>query len=78
MTSQNDDLLEQLAGLSVHDVDGWRKQRIRDRAHKLLKRQRRLGNVGKAYSRYLEPALVGSLAIGYLAWALQQVYFLKG
>ncbi|MBW1811643.1 MAG: hypothetical protein JRJ87_25875 [Deltaproteobacteria bacterium] len=51
---------------------GWRTQRIRDRAHNVLERGRRFSRFGKAYSRYLKPALAM-----ILAWALGQVYFLK-
>jgi RNA polymerase sigma-70 factor (ECF subfamily) len=39
-------------------------------------RQRRYSSIGKTWSRYLEPALVASLSMVYLAWALQRVYFL--
>lgn len=76
MTAEKDELLDALAGLSVHDVDSWRSQRTRERARAILARQHRWSGVGRAYSRYLEPALVGSLAMVYLAWALQKVYFL--
>ncbi len=72
----NDELFEKLAGLTTHDIDDWRKQRARDRAHKALSRRRRYDSIGKTWSRYLEPALVTSLSVVYLAWALQRVYFL--
>jgi hypothetical protein len=77
MTGREDQLFGQLAALSVHDVDSWRGQKTRKQAHKLLARQRRLKTIAKAWSSYLEPALVGSGALAYLVWALQQVYFLK-
>jgi hypothetical protein len=76
MTPEKDELLTALAGLSVHDVDSWRSQKTRERAQAVLARQRRWSNIERAYSRYLEPALVGSLAMVYLAWALHQVYLL--
>jgi len=77
MNGQEDELFGQLAALSVHDVDDWRKHKTRQRSHKVLARQRRLAGLGRTWSRYLEPALVGSLTLVYLAWALQQVYLLK-
>jgi hypothetical protein len=76
MTPEKDELLTALAGLPVHDVDSWRSLMTRDRAQAVLARRRRWSNIGRAYSRYLEPALVGSLSIVYLAWALQRVYLL--
>lgn len=72
----NDELLAKLATLPAHDVDDWRRERTRTRAHRLLLRQRRLAAVGRTWSRYLEPALVGSLSVAYLAWTIQRVYFL--
>jgi hypothetical protein len=72
----NDELFEKLAGLTTHDIDGWRKQRTRKRAHKVLLRRRRHDSIGRTWSRYLEPVLVTGLSMVYLAWALQRVYFL--
>jgi len=71
-----DEMFEKLAALPAHDIDDWRRERTRARAHRVLQRQRRFPAIGRTWSRYLEPALVGGLAMVYLAWTIQRVYFL--
>ena len=72
----NDELLAKLAALPEHDIDDWRRERTRTRAHRALLRRRRLAAADRTWSRYLEPALVSGLSVAYLAWAIQKVYFL--
>lgn len=65
---------EEAAGVLELKPDALRKRL--SRAQKVLERQRRFSTIGKTYSHYLEPALVGSLTIVYLAWAIQRVYLI--
>jgi hypothetical protein len=76
MTPDKNDWSGQLAGMAVHDVDDWRVQRIQKRAHAVLARNRRLSGLNRAYSRYLEPALVGGLSLVILLWAMERTLYL--
>lgn len=57
-----------LRALGEHDIDSWRRENIRRRAHHALD-----GGPGDkfaiAYRRFLEPALVATVCVVHLAWA---------
>lgn len=64
------DPLDELNALSRsgHDVDDWRRERIRAAAH------RELGGpspVKRAWDRFLEPGLLVALSAASLLWALR-------
>jgi hypothetical protein len=68
-----------LGGLPPRDVDPWRAEQIRRRAQAALRQQAALARrpwlaaLDRLYGRVLEPAFVGAVACGYLAWALWTV-----
>ncbi len=68
-----------LRKLSVHDIDAGSAERIRGLAHAILAGQRehaaRSSGHGPLYSRFLEPALVSSVVVIYLIWAVNRVLF---
>ena len=68
-----------LRKLSVHDIDAGSAERIRGLAHAILADQReqeaRRSGRGRLYSRFLEPALVSSVVVIYLIWAVNRVLF---
>lgn len=76
MSPDGNDRSGQLAGITVHDVDSWRTRRIQKRAHAILARNRRLAGLDRAYTRYLEPVLVGGLSLMILLWTLERALYL--
>lgn len=68
-----------LGELPARDVDPWRREQIRRKAHAELLRQAELSRrpwlarLSVAYDRVLEPVFVASVSCAYLAWAFQQV-----
>lgn len=78
--TDGDGLDGRLAALPPRDVDPWRAEQIRRRAHAELQRQAALARrpwlaaASRAYDRVLEPALVTAVTGGYLFWALSTAY----
>lgn len=74
-----DPVLQALAQLPQPDVDPWRAGRIRHHALAHLAQQSsRWAGFFRFYDRVLEPALVASLTLAYLAWAVAAVNHLHG
>jgi hypothetical protein len=65
----SDEELDQALGeLSAHDVDGWRRDNIKHRAHEALG-GRPPSSFARAYGRYFEPAMVTAVCVIHLVWA---------
>ena len=66
---------ESLRALPAHDVDPELAERVRARAHSIL-RERRVAREprgswwGNGYPRFVEPALLVALGFSYLAWTV--------
>jgi hypothetical protein len=79
MTTRADEVVDQLARLPAYDLDPWRAENIRRRAHVELARGRwlsehpRLGALVRLHRRLVEPALVVGISASYLVWAAIQV-----
>jgi hypothetical protein len=69
MTLNDDQLDQALANLSDHDVDPWRRERGRNRAHKALASSA----PGSSYSRVVEPILLAVFCAAQLVWAFDKV-----
>lgn len=69
---------QSLPELVSHDVDAVTADRIRSRAHALLRHERAraanptLARAARLYDRTLEPALVIGACVVYLAWAAER------
>ncbi len=65
----SDEELDQALGeLSAHDLDGWRRDNIRRRAHEALS-GRVPSRLASAYRRFFEPAMVATVCVIHLVWA---------
>lgn len=71
-----DPILEQLEGLETPDVDDWRREHIRARAHRAMRR--RESKWLDLYVRILEPAGVCGVSLAYLVWAFGIVATIYG
>ncbi len=65
MTDPNDSLDEALAELDTHDVDHWRREHVRLRAHAALD-----AKPPGLYTRWLEPLLTFAVCAAHLGWAI--------
>jgi hypothetical protein len=75
--SERDEILDAVRGLPSRDVDEWRRERIRAKAHAAMEREARplstlLDRLERAYARTLEPAIVFGLGSAYVVWAVNQ------
>lgn len=74
-----DPVLQALAQLPQQDVDPWRAGRIRHHALAALAQgSSRWAGFFRFYDRVLEPALVASLTLAYLTWAVTAINHLHG
>ena len=81
--ARNDAVARELEGLATHDVGAARAERIRARCHAALAQQRRAPRLsaflGSAFvERVLEPALVGAVAMVFLAEVIERALSLYG
>lgn len=78
-----DPVLDELGALPEHDVDPWRRERIRARAKAAMRREadpaaRWLSRLERLYARTLEPVVVFGIGGMYLVWAVRSVVDLLG
>ncbi len=74
--SDADPILEQLEALPTPDVDDWRREHIRSRAHRAMKGRESKWLV--VYDRILEPAGLFGVSVVYLFWAFGSVARIYG
>jgi hypothetical protein len=78
-TKQRDGIEDRVASLPVRDVEPASAERIRRRGLAALAYQRRLADrpwlarSERIYTRFVEPALVASVAVIHLAWVFRNV-----
>ncbi len=65
--NDSDPILERLADLPEEDVDDWRREHIRVRAHRAMERSE--SKWLRIYDRFLEPAGLCGVSVAYLFWA---------
>lgn len=65
--NDSDPILERLAALPEEDVDDWRREHIRGRAHRAMERSS--SKWLYLYDRVLEPAGLCGVSMAYLFWA---------
>ncbi len=58
-----------LSSLAHCDVDDWRREHARQRAHRALSSPKRVG----IYTKVVEPMLVGAVCTAHLLWAFGTV-----
>jgi len=72
--TRDDDPFERLAALPAHDIDAYRADQIRRRAHAALDEARRASPGWAAalqlFHTRVAPAAVAVLSVAYLGWAL--------
>ena len=78
---QNGENIDRFAGLTVHDIDKPRRERIRHRAQAVLAQYSASARPSfiahsRARARYLEPAAVMALSIMILAWVIERTLFI--
>ena len=73
--SGQENITREVAGMSTHDVDPGRRERIRQSAHQILKENQSSVSFrgSRRIYRQVEPWLAAVLSAGYLAWAVERV-----